>query len=75
MLSPSSHSDGRWLVTCVAWLLVFSLEMLTLSAFRKYLDNIRKGQGGFTDESYEIDEDGNSTSGGRIHSQEQMKIL
>ncbi|KFY80824.1 hypothetical protein V499_00338 [Pseudogymnoascus sp. VKM F-103] len=41
----------------------------------KYLDNIRKGQGGFTDESYEIDEDGNSTSGGRIDIQEQMKIL
>jgi hypothetical protein len=52
-----------------------SLEVLTLSAARKYLDNIRKVQGGFTDESYEIDEDGNSTSGGRIAIQEQMKIL
>ncbi|KFY06875.1 hypothetical protein V492_07650 [Pseudogymnoascus sp. VKM F-4246] len=41
----------------------------------KYLDNIRKGLGGFTDESYEVDEEGNGTSGGRIDIQERMKIL
>lgn len=75
VLPPSNSSEGRWLVTYVAWLLDLRLEMLTLSAFRKYLDNIRKGLGGFTDESYEIDEDGNSTSGGRIDIQERMKIL
>lgn len=50
-------------------------KILILPAFRKYLDNIRKSLGGFTDESYEIDEDGNSTSGGRIDTQERMKIL
>lgn len=72
---PSSHSEGRWLVTCAAWHLGFSSEMLILSPSRKYLDNIRKGLGGFTDESYEVDEDGNSTSGGRIDTQERMKIL
>jgi len=54
---------------------VLCLKILTHDVLRKYLDNIRKYAGGFTEPSYGVDEDGNDISDASIEAQENMKLL
>jgi hypothetical protein len=45
------------------------------STYRKYLNNIRNHGGPFTDEGYDMDDEGQPMSVARIDNHERMKIL
>jgi hypothetical protein len=66
------RSPRRWLA--IPQLVLF-LKILTHDVLRKYLNNIRKYAGGFTEPSYGVDEDGNDISDASIEAQENMKLL